>query len=69
MTSAEDSRVTVALIIAPDDIFTAYPVGIKVKATNCRVLSRAEESAIPPSKMKEGLSRYFSLDISTASVP
>lgn len=57
MTSAEDLRVTVALIIAPDDIFAAYPVGVKVKVSSCRVLSREEHQAIPASKMHEGLSR------------
>ncbi len=67
MTSAEDLRVTVALIIAPDDIFTAYPAGVKVKVSSCRVLSREEQLTIPSSMMNEGLSRYLPSDISTAS--
>jgi hypothetical protein len=67
MTSAEDLRVTVALIIAPDDMFIAYPVGVKVKVSSCRVLSREEHQSIPPSKMNEGLSRYLPSDITTAS--
>jgi hypothetical protein len=68
MTSAEDSRVTVALIIAHEDMFTAYPVGVKVKVISCRALSLEEVSVIPPAKMLEGVSRCLSLNNSTTSV-
>ena len=67
VSSAEDLRVTVALVIAPDDIFTAYPVGVKVKVSSCRVLSHEEQNAIPRSKIAEALSRCLSSHISTAS--
>jgi hypothetical protein len=39
MSSAENGRVTVSLVIAPDAMIAAYPVGLKVKVSCCEVLT------------------------------
>jgi hypothetical protein len=57
MSSAEDGRVTVALVLALDDLMAVYPVGLKVKVTSCRLLSPEERAAVPPSKLSDAMSR------------
>jgi hypothetical protein len=59
MSSAEDGRVTVALMIAPEEMITAYPAGLKIKITSCRVLSTVEQAAVPLSKVVEATSRFL----------